>query len=581
MEPLRIWAPDAREVEAEMGDAGTRRPLEPASGGWWELPAGEAPAGTRYRLRIDGEGPFPDPRSPWQPDGVHGPSCRLDHAAYPWQDTGWQPPPLASGVVYELHVGTFTAEGTFEAAIDRLDHLVALGVTHVELMPVAAFPGHHGWGYDGVDLFAPHEPYGGPEGLKRLVDACHGRGLAVIMDVVYNHLGPDGNYLRQFGPYFTDRYGTPWGEAVNLDGAGSDEVRRFFCDNAAMWLRDYHCDGLRIDAVHAFHDRSAVHLLEQLADEVDALAGHLGRPLVLIAESDLNDPRLIRPREVGGYGLTAQWNEDFHHALHALLTGERDGYYADFGTADDLVRVLTRGFAYDGRYSRHRGRRHGRPADDRPGTAFVACLQNHDQIGNRARGDRTSELLTDGQLRIGAAIVLTSPMVPMLYQGEEWAASTPFPYFCDHQDEQLAESVRRGRREEFAAFGWDPETIPDPQAASTVASAQLDWQECARDPHVSILEWHRELIALRRRLPELRDGRLDRVRVEVGPDDAWLVVHRGPTAVVCNLAGGSRTIPLAETGARELLLASPGVTVDGRGMTVPEHGVAIARLNRG
>jgi maltooligosyltrehalose trehalohydrolase len=576
MEALRIWAPAAEAVEVEIDATGARHRLDRKDGGWWEADAALLPAGTRYRLVVDGEGPFPDPRSPWQPDGVHGSSCRLDHAAFAWRDQGWQPPPLASGLVYELHVGTFTAAGTFEAAIDRLDHLVALGVTHVELMPVASFPGRQGWGYDGVDLFAPHEPYGGPDGLKRLVDACHARGLAVLFDVVYNHLGPDGNYLRAFGPYFTDRYDTPWGEAVNLDGPGSDEVRRFICDNAAMWLRDYHGDGLRIDAVHAFHDRSARHLLEQLAEETEALAAHLGRPLVLIAESDLNDPRVIRPREVGGHGLDAQWNEDFHHALHAVLTGERGGYYVDFGGIGHLARVLERGFCYDGIRSAYRDRRHGRPALDRPGRCFVACLQNHDQIGNRARGDRSSHLLPDDLLRVGAALVLTSPMVPMLFQGEEWGASTPFPYFTDHQDEALAEAVRRGRREEFAAFGWEPDEIPAPQAPDTVAGAVLAWDEIEREPHAGILAWHRDLIALRRRWPELAATTTGAsVRTEHDERRRWLVVHRGRLAVVANLSDDTATVPLASAAGREVLLASAAVTSGDAGVALPARSIAI------
>ena len=450
--------------------------------GWWTAEAVSAAPGTDYAFRLDGGPPLPDPRSVWQPQGVHGPSRVLDHGAFPWTDGRWQQGPLPSAVLYELHVGTFTPEGTFEAAIARLDHLVDLGITHVELMPVAEFPGSRGWGYDGVDLYAPHHAYGGPEGLKRLVNACHAKGFAVLLDVVYNHLGPAGNYLERFGPYFTARHQTPWGPAVNLDGPGSDEVRRFFCDNALMWLRDYHLDGLRLDAVHALVDTSAVSFLEQLAAEVHALEAHLGRHLVLIAESDLNDPRVVRPPELGGYGLGAQWSDDFHHALHTVLTGERDGYYADFGSLADLAKALTGTFVYDGRYSHFRGRRHGRPTAGLTGDHFLGYLQNHDQIGNRAQGERSSHLPNSGRLKIAAALVLTSPFIPLLFQGEEWGASTPFQYFTDHDDPELGRAVREGRRVEFAGFGWAPEAIPDPQDPATFARSKLDWQERARSP---------------------------------------------------------------------------------------------------
>jgi maltooligosyltrehalose trehalohydrolase len=430
---------------------------------------------------------------------------------------------------------------------------VDLGVTAVELLPVAQFPGRHGWGYDGVDLFAPHEAYGGPEGLVRLVDACHARGLGVVLDVVYNHLGPDGNHLRRFGPYFTDRYHTPWGDAVNLDDAGSDEVREFFLANACQWLRDYHVDGLRIDAVHAFFDRSAVHFLEELAVRVDALSHQVGRPLWLIPESDLNDPRLVRSREAGGFGLHASWSDDFHHALHAALTGERDGYYEDFGGLAPVARALERVYVYDGAYSAHRGRRHGRRATGLPGTRFVGYLQNHDQVGNRARGERTSHLLSTGRLAVGAALVLTAPFVPMLFQGEEWAASTPFPYFCDHEDPELARAVRDGRRREFQAFGWDPETIPDPGDPETFASAKLRWEERERSPHRELLAWHRELIALRRATPALSDGRMDRVRAHADEDAGTLRVERGPLVIAANLSDEPRRIP---AGDRNEILAT-------------------------
>jgi maltooligosyltrehalose trehalohydrolase len=428
MTSLSVWAPGKNTVEVEA--RGRRYAMTPRENGWWlaELPLD----GTfDYAFVVDGGEPLPDPRSRWQPSGIHGLSRMVDHGVFHWTDQRWQAPPLAAAVIYELHIGTFTPAGTFGAAIDKLDHLAELGVTHVELMPVAEFSGSRGWGYDGVDLFAPHHAYGGPEKLKRLIDACHARGLAVILDVVYNHLGPAGNYLSRFGPYFTDRYATPWGQAVNFDDAGSDQVRRFVCDNALMWLRDYHFDALRIDAVHAIYDSSALHILEQLAAEVAALAAQSARHLALIAESDLNDPRIVRPRAVGGYGIDAQWSDDFHHALHTVLTGERSGYYADFGTLADLAKALERAFVYDGRYSRFRRRAHGRSREGLSGHNFLGYLQNHDQVGNRARGERSSDLMSVGRLKIAAALVMTAPFIPLLFQGEEWGASAPFLYFTD------------------------------------------------------------------------------------------------------------------------------------------------------
>jgi maltooligosyltrehalose trehalohydrolase len=405
----------------------------------------------------------------------------------------------------------------------------------VELMPVAEFSGDRGWGYDGVDLYAPHHAYGGPDGLKRLVDACHAQGIGVVLDVVYNHLGPAGNHLAEFAPYFTDRYATPWGEAVNLDGPESDEVRRFFVDNALMWLRDYHVDGLRLDAVHAIVDTSAVHLLEQLAVETADLSAHLGRPLHLIAESDLNDPRLIRRRETGGYGLDAQWSDDFHHALHAALTGERSGYYEDFGRLSQIATALRRAYVYAGERSGFRQRRHGRPPGDVPGWRFFGYLQNHDQVGNRATGERSSHLMSIERLRIGAALVATAPFVPMFFQGEEWGASTPFLYFTDHRDPELGRAVSHGRRREFASFGWDPDDIPDPQEEKTFLRSKLDWDELEHPHHAELLAWHRSLLALRRSRPELTDGRMDLVEVEADDEAGTLVVRRGRVIVTVRL----------------------------------------------
>ncbi|HEY0409035.1 MAG TPA: malto-oligosyltrehalose trehalohydrolase, partial [Candidatus Dormibacteraeota bacterium] len=545
--------PRARRLDAEL--PGGRHPLRPQDGGWWSGDEPLAP-GTDYRLSIDGGPGLPDPRSPFQPEGVHGPSRSVDHEAHAWDDAGWRGAELSDAVIYELHVGTFTPEGTFDAAAARLGHLVDLGVTAVEIMPVAEFPGERGWGYDGVDLYAPHHAYGGPEGLRRLVDACHAHGLAAVLDVVYNHLGPDGNHLGAYAPYFTDRYRTPWGEAINLDGRQSDAVRAFIVDNALMWLRDYHLDGLRLDAVHAIVDTSAVHILEELATRVAALEAELGRRLWLIAESDLNDPRVVRDPERGGYGLTAQWSDDFHHALHAALTGERTGYYVDFGRLEDVARALGRAFVFDGRYSRFRERRHGRPIGDLGGGRFVVCLQNHDQVGNRAGGERSSALMSTGLLRVGAALVLTAPYVPMLFQGEEWGASTPFLYFTDHVDPTLATAVSQGRRREFAAFGWDESAVPDPQDESSFVRSRLDWDEAGREPHAGLLAWHRDLIALRRRLPALRDPDLSAVCVRVDEEHRWLVMERRGVTVAANLGAGAARIPGGARGWGEVLLAS-------------------------
>lgn len=573
MKPLRLWAPHRRRVE--LAAAGRRHPMRPAEHGWWQAET-ELGHGEDYAFWVDNEGPFPDPRSPWQPDGVHGFSRRLDHRRFTWSDTAWQPRPLSGAVIYELHVGTFTRAGTFAAAVARLDHLVDLGITHVELMPVAEFSGRRGWGYDGTALYAPHHAYGGPEGLKELVAACHRRGLAVLLDVVYNHLGPEGNYLERFGPYFTDRYRTPWGKAVNLDGPHSDEVRRFFVDNACMWLRDYHLDGLRIDAVHAMVDLSARHFLEQLGDEVRALEAELGRHLVLVVESDLNDPRLIRPPQAGGYGMVAQWHEDFHHALHAVLTGEQCGYYRDFGRLADLAKALGRGLVYDGRYSVYRQRRHGRPAGDLQGHQLVGFLQNHDQVGNRAGGERSSHLLCPARLKIGAALVLTAPFVPLLFQGEEWGATTPFLFFTDHRDPQLAAAVSQGRRDEFAAFGWPPEQIADPQDPTTFERSRLDWQELRQPLHADLLDWHRQLIRLRRSLPSLNDGRLEAVAIHCDEHQRWLVMARGAATVVCNLADRRQKVPLPVAGPSRILMSSdPQSHLESALLSLDGPGVAV------
>jgi maltooligosyltrehalose trehalohydrolase len=547
---MRVWAPAATRVDlvVEGGAEGERRvPMHgPDDRGWWTAEALVGPGGS-YAFSVDGGPPRPDPRSPSQPEGVHGPSAVVDHGAFAWTDGGWERPPLESAVIYELHVGTFSAAGTFEGVGEHLDQLVDLGVTHVELMPVNQFPGRWGWGYDGVDLYAPHDGYGGPDGLKALVDRCHGRGLAVVIDVVYNHLGPAGNYLGQYGPYFTDRYATPWGQAVNLDGPDSDEVRAFFVDNAVMWLRDYHADALRIDAVHAILDTSACHLLEELAEA----CGPHGD---LIAESDLNDPRVVRDRSLGGYGIDAQWSDDLHHALHAVLTGERDGYYADFGSMHQLAKALRQAFVYDGCHARHRRRRHGRPPAGLEPGRFLAYAQTHDQVGNRARGERLSHLVGPGRVRAAAALVLCSPFVPMLFQGEEWGAATPFQYFTDHDDPELGRAVSEGRRREFSGFGWAPEDVPDPQDRATFERSRLDWGEPHREPHASLLDWHRRLVALRRR-HRLHEGGFTSVDVHVDEEARWLVLDRGPVVLALNVGDRPADVPLGDGHTGEVALA--------------------------
>ena len=571
MSALRVWAPRARRVAVQLRTG--RRALRCDAGGWWELDE-ELEPDADYAFSLDGGPLLPDPRAPRLPHGVSGPARWVDHARFAWSDARWQPPPLASGVVYELHVGTFTPAGTFDGALARLDALVELGVTHLELMPVASFAGAHGWGYDGVGLFAPHEAYGGPDGLKRLVDAAHARGLAVLLDVVYNHLGPRGNHLAQFGPYFTDRYRTPWGDAPNLDGPGSDEVRRFFCDNAIQWLRDYHVDGLRIDAVHALIDRSPVHLLAELREEVDALAAASGRHRVLIAESDLNDPRVVTPTACGGLGMDAQWSDDFHHALHAVLTGERSSYYEDFGCLAQLAKAICCGFVYDGAFSRHRQRRHGHPPRGQSGHRFLAYLQNHDQIGNRPLGERASHLLDTPRLMVAAGLVLLSPFVPLLFQGEEWGARSPFLYFTSHADPELVRAVREERRRECAARGGGEP--PDPHEPSTFERSRLDWSERERAPHAALLDWYRRLIALRRAWPELCDGRLDRTRVGFDEAELWLTLARGRLRIACNLGERPRVIPLGEGKALAVLLSShPDVRIGSGEVGIPPDSLAV------
>ncbi len=535
--------------------------MRPADDGWWKVTVPEAGDGTDYLFAVDGGPPRPDPRSAWQPAGVHGPSRVFDPAVFTWTDAGWAGRTPLGAVFYELHLGTFTPQTGLDSAAARLDHLVELGVDVVELLPVAEFPGRRGWGYDGVDLYAVHDAYGGPAALQRFVDAAHARGIAVCLDVVYNHLGPDGNYLRDFGPYFTGAHDTPWGEAVNLDHDGSDGVRRWIIDNALRWFRDFHIDCLRLDAVHALVDDSPRHVLAELSDEVAALGAELGRPLGLIAESDLNDPAMIEPTAEGGSGMTAQWDDDVHHALHALLTGERQGYYGDFGSTSVLARVLTQAFRHAGDYSSFRGKHWGHPIDParHQGHQFVVALQNHDQIGNRATGDRLTATLSPGRLAAGAALLLTSAYTPMLFMGEEWGATSPWQFFTSYENPELAEAVRKGRRAEFAGHGWREDEVPDPQDEATRDRSMLDWRELDEPGPARVLAWYRDLIALRRREPDLQADDLRAVTVEFG--ETWLVTGRGRFTIAVNLgpepavlpvpAGASVTLAWGEVGADE------------------------------
>ncbi|MCW2752843.1 MAG: maltooligosyl trehalose hydrolase [Marmoricola sp.] len=563
-----VWAPRPDTVRLQVGERVI--PMTRDSSGWWR-PAAEVPDGDYGFLLDDQERPLPDPRSRWQPEGVHGLSRRYDPSSFEWTDGDWTGRQLPGAVIYEAHVGTFTSEGTLDAMIERLPHLVDLGVGFLELLPVNAFNGRWNWGYDGVGWWAVHHEYGGPAGYQRLVDACHAAGIGVVQDVVYNHLGPSGNYLPQFGPYLKDQQSNTWGQSVNLDGDDSAEVRRMVIENALMWLEELHVDALRLDAVHALTDTSPVHVLEELAVEVAALSVHQNRPLTLIAESDLNDPRVITPREAGGYGIDAQWSDDFHHALHANLTGEDSGYYADFATPDALVKVLNRGFFHDGTHSSFRDRAHGRPIDIEtvPAWRLVVCAQNHDQIGNRARGDRLSESLDEDRLALAALLLLTAPFTPMLFQGEEWAASAPFQFFTSHPQPELGEATAAGRVEEFARMGWDQSSVPDPQDEETFCRSKLDWTELEEGRHARILDLYVRLVALRRECPALTRPSFG----EASLTGRLLELDRGGLRVLANL--GPDPVGLGATG--EVLLATrPSAD---RTQLAPWSGIVVAGVD--
>jgi maltooligosyltrehalose trehalohydrolase len=516
----RVWAPKAKSLDLVLLQDHHRRNIRmnAESCGYFAHAEPEVPDGQRYCYQLDGGEDRPDPCSLWQPEGVSGPSAVVRPSRFSWTDRSWRGVRRDLLVVYELHVGTFTPEGTFEAIIPRLESLRELGVTAIEIMPIGQFPGDRNWGYDGVLPYAAQNTYGGPQGLARLADAAHAAGIAVILDVVYNHYGPEGNYLDQFGTYFTDEYKTPWGRAINYDQRGSDPVRQYVLSNARMWLDEFHLDGLRLDAVHAIYDLGARHILKEIREAADETAERTGRAIHIIAESDLNDPRVVAPYEKGGHGFDAQWSDDFHHAAHVLLTGETRGYYSDYtGGLKQFARVLQTPFLYAGQYSPSRGRRHGAPPDGIPNDRFVVCLQNHDQVGNRAKGDRLSTLVdSPAKLRLAASALLLVPRIPMLFMGEEYGETRPFPFFCSFAGEELIEAVRQGRKREFAELVGSDTQVPDPQAESTFASAKLSWSWTDGTPSGGIRRLYRELLAARRKWPALRD--LSNVRVRLLPD---------------------------------------------------------------
>ena len=566
---FRVWAPRAQSLTVKLvGEEARTLPLEGVGGGVYEARVPGVGAGADYFYVVDGERQRPDPVSRFQPAGVHGPSRVVEPDGFEWTDEGWKGVELKDYVVYELHTGAFTPEGTFEAVIPKLAHLKSLGVTAVELMPVAEFPGGRNWGYDGAHLYAPQSTYGGPEGLKRLIDACHREGLACVLDVVYNHLGPEGNYAGEYMPLFSDTHKSPWGAGLNFDGEGSEGVRRYFVENALYWLTEYHVDALRLDAVHAIVDTSERHLLGQLAAEFRAQAAALGRPAYLIAESDLNDVRVIKPPAEGGYGIDAQWSDDFHHSLHALLTSTDRGYFADFGRVEDLAKAISEGFVYCGQHSAFRGKCHGTPSGERPGEQFVICIQNHDQVANGYWGDRLSRLVGPRRQKLAAAILLCgAPNVPMLFMGEEWAERAPFLYFTSHTDADLGRAVRMGREEEYNSFvrgeGETASTIggfSDPQSEITFVRSKLDWDSLSKPPHAQILAFYRDLFAARRQYAPLSNCDKARTRVRFDEGRRWLAVERsggsGARALLaCNLSGEAQAVPLAD-GAWRLALWS-------------------------
>lgn len=581
---FRVWAPLAERLEVKIiGDTPRRVEMQRGARDIYEAIVPGASAGADYLYVINDEKERPDPVSRWQPRGVHGPSRVVDPEEFTWSDHAWKGLALKDYLIYELHTGTFTQEGTFDGAREKLGHLKSLGVTAVELMPVAQFPGGRNWGYDGAYLYAPQSTYGGPSGLKRLIDACHAEGLAVVMDVVYNHLGPEGNYLGDYAPVYSENYKTPWGAALNFDGEQSDGVRRFFIDNALYWLTEYHVDALRLDAIHRIIDIGPRHLLEELGEEFQRQARRLGRMAWTIAESDLNDVRVIRPKGACGYGLDAQWTDDFHHALHAVVTGTRRGYFADFGTVADLAKAVTEGFVYDGRLSPFRRKSHGNSSVERPGEQFVVFIQNHDQIANAYWGDRLASLVSLEQQKVAAAILLCAPNVPMLFMGQEWGELAPFLYFTSHTDAALGQAVREGRKAEYASYAREAgETISalggfaDPQSVETFEHSKLSWPCLENEPHAQIFRFYQDLISIRKQTPALSDCAKERAKLSFDEERRSVVLLRGAgeeggALLVCNLSDKAQDISLPASlgGAWRLSLWSGAAEYGGDAQSTP------------
>jgi maltooligosyltrehalose trehalohydrolase len=577
MHHFRVWAPRPKKVSVQVN--GKPFAMEgPNDQGYWNAKVDDAGYGATYGFLLDDdEMLYPDPRSFRQPDGVHGPSVLYDQKAFAWSDSAWQGYPLASAIIYELHIGTFTKDGTFDSAIERLGFLQDLGITHIEVMPVSEWAGNRGWGYDGVDLFAVYEPYGGPDAFKRFVDACHHHCMGVILDVVYNHLGPVGNYTGKFGPYITDRHKTPWGDAINFERDGSDEVRKFFLDNALMWMQDFHVDGLRLDAIHEIWDRSAVHFLEALSAEVNNLSATFGKRLMLIAESDLNDPKIVRSIEANGYGMSAQWTDDFHHSLATILFTEpgHRGYYDDFGGMEAIAKAIKDVFVFEGQYSKYRNHSHGRPVDNISAHHFINFLQNHDQVGNRALGDRIQVTIGIPRTKAALGLILTAPYLPMIFMGEEYAASTPFLYFADHEDPEMAKLVSEGRRREFADFGFDGDAIPNPEDPDVFERSKLNWSEVHEGVHQEMLDWVKALIHLRRNSICLNDGDRGHLRTSFSDEGRWLRMDRGQVTCLLNLGDGVAQFKVQPDRKLTLTADPAGTTVEGESVTLSPNGFAV------
>ena len=573
---FRVWAPKAKSVSLKLVDSKNTVPMEAEGKGYYSVLAEDLEPGARYFYLLDRSLLRPDPVSRSQPEGVHGPSEVINPEEFIWQDLSWPGIALEEFIIYEVHTGTFTPEGTFEAAIPFLTYLKEeLGITVLELMPVAQFPGNRNWGYDGTYFYAPQNSYGGVPGLKALVNACHQKGLAVILDVVYNHSGPEGNYLSDFGPYFTTRYTTPWGPAINLDGPYSDDVRRFIIDNARHWITEYHLDGLRLDAVQGIFDFSARHLLDELREAVHRLSRMRGYPIVIIAESDLNDARIINPTRKGGYGLDAQWNDDFHHALHAFLTGEQNKYYLDFGELSQVVQALKEGFVFSGQYSAYRRRHHGNPSKHLPSTKFIVFSQNHDQVGNRLNGERLSTLVGYEILKLAAGLVLLSPNIPLLFMGEEYGETAPFLYFVSHADQALMEAVRQGRIKEIPSN--DPAKImpPDPGAESTFTRSKLDWGLLGKPNHRILQCYYRQLIHLRKHVLALSHLSQKAMKTNVGSEGSWLFLQQSikddQVFYILNFSESPLSVSLAlDPGDWRKILDSSSTEWLGPGSPAPE-----------